>query len=203
MNPILFGVVFGIIMVFMVINYLSVRTALPVVKAGKVDDPYRKVERVRGVVPKVIKVGGKRIDVTSHIVLYVHGNSMKKYKIKDKQRVFVKLLQNISGVAGHPVLVFKIFNPQPDDAEYKLRKYVNLIDSIQNVDWFSVYEANKERISIPKEEFVEQCKNKAERDKDFLVGKIVLSETFDETAQKDCYSLHPLSTAYAIVEYAA
>ena len=203
MNTVLFGVVFGIIMVFMMINFFSVKTVIPVVKAGKVTDPYHKEEKVGGGLPKVINVNGKRVDVSGFVVFYVHGNSMKKYKIKDKQRIFAKPLGKVEYILNHPVLVFRIVNHKPDDAEYKLRKYVNLLDSIEGVDWSEVYEANKERISIAKEEFIEQCSGKAERDRDFLTGKVVLSETFDEAEQKDCYSLHPLATAYATVEYAA
>lgn len=203
MSPVLFGVVFGIIMVYMVVNFLSMKTVLPVVKAGKVTDPYHKVEKIRGGVPKVINVDGKRVDVSEYVAFYVHGNSMKKYNIKDKQCVFAKPLGEVDNILNHPVLVFRIVNHKPDDAEYKLRKYVNLLDSIDGVDWSAVYEANKERISISKEEFVKQCGEKAERDHDFLTGKVVLSETFDEAEQKDCYSLHPLTTVYATVEYAA
>lgn len=202
MSPVLFGVVFGIIMVYMVVNFLYMKTVLPVVKAGKVTDPYHKVEKIRGGLPKVINVDGKRVDVSEHVAFYVHGNSMKKYNIKDKQRVFAKPLGEVDNIPNHPVLVFRIVNHKPDDAEYKLRKYVNLLDSIEGVDWATLYEVNKERISISKEEFVEQCGKKAERDHDFLTGKVVLSETFDEAEQKDCYSLHPLTTAYATVEYA-
>lgn len=202
MNPALFGVIFGAIMIFMVIIFFSVKTVLPVVKAGKVTDPYHKEEKVKGGLPKVINVGGKRVDVSEHMAFYVHGNSMKKYKIKDKQCVFAKPLGKVESISNHPVLVFKIVNHKPDDAEYKLRKFVSLLDSIDGVDWSEVYEDNKERISVTKEAFVEQCSGKAERDQDFLKGKIVLSETFDEAAQKDCYSLHPLTTAFAAVEYA-
>ncbi len=203
MNPVLFGIVFGIIMIYMVLNLLTVKTEIPVVKAGKVSDPYHKLERIRGNLPKYINVGGKRVDVSEYIVMYVHGNSMKKYKIRDKQRVFTKTLGIVDSVNGHPVLVFKIVNHNPEDAEYKLRKFVYLLDSIDGVDWSSIYENNKGRISISKDDFVAQCEEKAKRNKDSLKGKIVLSETFDEAAQKDCYSLHPLATAYATVEFAA
>lgn len=202
MNVVLFGVVFASIMIYMMLSLILIKTSLPVVKAGKVSDPYHKFEKVRGCVPKSINVGGKRVDVSKHIVLSVHGNSMIKYKIKDKHLVFVKELGSTDNLDGHPVLVFKITNHKPDDAEFKLRKFVNLFDSINGIDWSDVYESNKERIKISKEDFIAQCGCKAESHKDTLKGKIVLSETFDETTKKDCYSLHPLSDAYATVEYA-
>lgn len=202
MNPILFGVVFASIMIYMMVSFILMRTSLPVVKAGKVSDPYHKFERVRGCVPKSINVAGKKVDVSEHVVLSVHGNSMIKYKIKDKQLVFVKKLERIDNLNGHPVLVFKIMNHKPDDAEFKLRKFVNILDSIDDVDWGDVYESNKERIKISKEDFIEQCGHKAQKSKETLKGKIILSETFDEIAQHDCYSLHPVSDAYATVEYA-
>ena len=172
------------------------------VKAGKVSDPYHKVEKVTGGVPKSINVGGKKVDVSGYVVLYVHGNSMKKYKIKDKHLVFVNEIRGGDSLDGHPVLVFRIVNHNPEDAEFKLRKHVDLLDTIEGIDWGTVYEDNKVRISIPKGEFIEQCTSKAKRDKDTLIGKIVLSETFDEAAKKDCYSLHPLADAYATVKYA-
>lgn len=201
MNPVLFGVVFSAIMVYMIVGFWGMKTTLPVVKAGKVSDPYHKFENVRGV-PNSINVGGRRVDVSGYIVLFVHGNSMKKYKIKDKHLVFVKELGTVDYLDGHPVLVFRVVNHEPDDAEFKLRKFVNLLDSINDVDWSEIYESNKERIQIPKEVFIAQCNRKAKRDKEMLKGKVVLSETFDEATQEDCYSLHPLSDAYATVEYA-
>lgn len=203
MSPILFGTVFGLIMIYMIVNVFSMKTVLPVAKAGKVTDPYSKEEALRNRTPKTIRVDGKSVDVSDYEVLYVHGNSMKKYNIKDKNRIFVNILKNCDHIDGHPVLVFQIVNPKPNDAEYKLRKFVCLIDSIEDADWSAIYNANRDRISISENEFVEQCQRKAERDKDLLTGKVVLSETFDESAQKDCYSLHALTTAYATVEYAA
>lgn len=202
MNPVLFGVVFSAIMVYMIVSFILMKTTLPVVKAGKVSDSYHKFESVRCGVPKSIIVGGKRVDVSEYVALFVHGNSMIKYKIKDKHLVFVKELGKVDHLDGHPVLVFRIVNHEPNDAEFKLRKFVNLLDSITGIDWNEIYEANKERIKISKEDFIAQCNRKANRDKDTLIGKVVLSETFDETTQKDCYSLHPLSDAYATVEYA-
>lgn len=203
MNPILFGTVFGLIMIYMIINIFSIKTVIPVAKAGKVTDPYCKEAALRNRTPKTIRVDSRNVDVSNYSVLYVRGNSMKKYNIKDKNRIFVNILKGCDHIDGHPVLVFRIINPKPNDAEYKLRKFVCLINSIENVDWSAIYNANKDRISISEDEFVEQCKRKAKRDKESLTGKVVLSETFDESAQKDCYSLHALTTAYATVEYAA
>lgn len=201
MNPILFGVVFASIMIYMMVSFILIKTSLPVVKAGKVSDPYHKFEKVRGCVPKYINVGGKKVDVSKHDVFSVHGNSMIKYKIKDKQLVFVKKLDRIDKLNGHPVLVFRIANHKPDDAEFKLRKFVNILNSINDVDWGDVYESNKERIKISKEDFAAQCDCKA-KNKDALKGQIILSETFDESTQRVFYSLHPISDAYAMVEYA-
>lgn len=205
MNPVLFGIVFGSIMVYLIVSFLrakEITVIVPAVKAGKVTDSYHKEETLKRNLPRFINVNGERVDVSRYIVLYVHGESMKKYKIHDGQLIFVKPFGS-SNVENRPVLVFKIVNPEPNEAEYKLRKFICQIDSIENVDWSTIYEQNKDRISIPKEDFIEKCQDKVIKAKDCLEGKIILSETYDVSDQKDCYSLHPLSTVFGTVEYAA
>lgn len=203
MNPVLFSIVFGLIMFYILVSIWTIKESVPVAKAGKVSDFYPKEETIRGSMPHYLNVDGKRVDVSEYIVLYVHGESMKRYKIHDKQKVFVRQMFSCVQIDGHPVLVLRIVNPKPNDAEYKLRKFVCLLDSIDNVNWNDVFENNKNRISISKDDFIAQCKKNVDKHKDCLVGKIVLSETFDVAAQKDCYSLHPLSTVFGTVEYAA
>lgn len=205
MNPVLFGVVFGSIIIFLIVDILTSKALaipVPVVKAGKVSDFYNNIEILNRNLPQFINVNGKKVNVSGHTVLYVHGESMWKYKIHDKQLVFIKPTGCLDVITQHPVLVFWIVNPKPDDAEYKLRKFICQIDSLEGVNWSDIYEQNKGRISITKEEFIKQCEGKAQKDKKFLVGKIVLSETFDVAQQKDTYSLHPLSTVFGTVEYA-
>ena len=203
MSPILFGVVFGSIMLFLIVDILTKKAPIPVTvsvaKAGKVTDPCSITESLKYGVPQFINVDGKRIDVSKYVVFYVHGESMGKYKIHDKQMAFVEPLASTFEISGHSVLVLRIINP--NDAGYKLRKFVCLIDSIENTNWEDVYEKNKDRISIPQNDFIAQCVKKASKDKDCLTGKVILSETYDVTAKKDCYSLHALSTAFGTVEY--
>lgn len=207
MDPVLFGIVFGAAMLYLIVSTLTTKVPepihVPVVKAGKVSDFYYKEETLRKKLPQFINVEGERVNISDYVVFYVRGESMRKYKIHDKQLVFMKPMVCIDSIENHPVLVFRITDPEPDDAEYKLRKFVYLIDNLNNVNWAEIYEQNKERINIPKEEFITQCANKANKDKDKLNGKIVLSETFDNKTNKDCYSLHALSTVYGRVDYSA
>lgn len=207
MNPVLFGIVFSAIMIYLIISIITsesnVPVQIPVAKAGKVSDFYPKEETLQRKIPQFINVAGKRISLLGYVVLYVHGESMKKYKIYDKQFIFVKTVGCINNIDNHPVLVFRITDPEQDDAEYKLRKFICLIEKLDSVDWSDIYEQNRERISISKNEFITQCEEKANKIKGDVEGKVVLSETFDRATNKDCYSLHALSTIYGIVKYAA
>lgn len=207
MSPIVFGIVFGAIMVYLVVDVLTSKTpdpvAVPVVKAGKVSDFYPSVEKVGRHIPQYINVDGKKVGVLDYTVLCVHGESMKKYNIHDKQLVFVKRINNPVVIEHHPVLVLRVCNPEPNDAEFKLRKLVSQIDSIEHADWSDIYDKNKDRISVDKSVFVKQCEKKALKDKEHLEGRVILSETFDVVAGQDSYSLHPLPSVFGTVEYAA
>lgn len=187
----------GMIM-FLIINFKS----LPVVKAGKVTKLCPKTKHILGYMPDTIKVNGTKIDVSHDEKMLVSGNSMKFFNIYDGQRIYVRRLSDSEkfNITRYPVLVFHIVNnPNKDDADYKLRKFVGYVDSIQWTDIFSKF---KDKIKISEKDFIRQCQSKYQRLPDAERSNLILSETYDEDNNRICYSLHPVNSVYGKVEYA-
>lgn len=191
---------FGML-VFLFINFKT----LPVVKAGKVTKVCSKDKHVFGFMPNCIKKGNMRIDLSRDEKMIVDGNSMKLYKILDGQRIYVRKMSENERkeITTYPVLVFNIINnPNTNDAQYKLRKFVGYVNSDDSERWEEVFACFENRIKIPKADFVNQCIVKYQKMPQTDRRNMVLSETFDEDKNCILYSLHPVSTIYGKVEYA-
>lgn len=191
---------FGML-IFLFVNFKT----LPVVKAGKVTKVCPKDKHVFGFMPNCIKEGNMRIDLSRDEKMIVDGNSMKLYKILDGQRIYVRKMSENERqeIATYPVLVFNIINnPNTNDAQYKLRKFVGYVNSDDSECWEKVFACFENRIKIPKADFVNQCIVKYQKMPQTDRRNMVLSETFDEDKNSILYSLHPVSTIYGKVEYA-
>ena len=177
------------LVLFLVVNLQS----YPVVKAGKVS---KTCARKRIVFCNVRRFASEADG--KHVRMVVNGNSMKCYKIIDGQVVIVKKYSpgETANIQTHPVIVFHIKdNPNTNDAEYKLRKYVGRIRTINCEELYSTYQ---ERIKISKEKFIAQCMLKFEKLRG-VSEPLVLSETYDEDKQEVVYSMHPVSSIYGKV----
>ena len=197
--------VFVITILIMAVGMLSLLLSniksLPVAKAGKVSKFYPKKKTIIGSMPNKITRNGESINVGNDEKMIVHGNSMGKYKIYDGQRIYVRKLNDDekNAINTYPVLVFNIIdNPNKKDAKYKLRKFVGYID---NDNWDKIYEKYQHRISINRQDFIEQCKKKYSSIPHIEYGNLILSETYDEDNHIMAYSLHPKSLIYGKVEY--
>ncbi len=181
---------------------------LETVKAGKVSKTCPRVVFMNRRDNGRITVDGRTIDVSGMLHLAVCGNSMRDYDIWDGQEIYAQRIVDDAdkrNINDYPVVVFDIVKAKFYDSQYKLRKFVGYgcLDYSDD-DWEAIYEKNKARIKINKEEFVRKCLVKAENLKSQDVScDVVLSETYDEEAGKHDYSLHPVNTVFAIVEYAA
>lgn len=206
MYEIVFVVLFTTLMILSVclavINIAGVET----VKAGRVTKHCpRFVFCGRNDSGKIL-VDDQMVNVSHMIHLSVCGNSMKDYGITDHQEIYATALsteEEKNGIADYPVLVFKITNASFYDSQYKLRKFIGYGEvGYQPTAWGDLYDRNSERIKIEKEAFVNRCLEKASRLVASRVGgRVALSATYNE--EDDCYdySLHPISTIYAAVEY--
>ena len=193
-----FSIMIAGMIAFLILNFRT----LPVVKAGKVTKLCPKNVRVLGYMPRTIKVNGTKIDVSRDEKMLVRGNSMKDFNICDGQRIYVRILsvEEKKTITRYPVLVFNIVdNPNKDDAEYKLRKFVGYVTSNR---WSEIYDKFNDRIKISEQAFTRQCASKYSRLSSSEQCDLVLSETFNEDKHEVCYSLHPISTVYGKVEYA-
>lgn len=201
MSTPVFVITILIMTVGMLLLLLSNIKRLPVAKAGKVSKFYPKKKTIIGSMPNKITINGESINVGNDEKMIVHGNSMRKYKIYDGQRIYVRTLNDDekNAINTYPVLVFKIIdNPNKKDAEYKLRKFVGYIDSD---NWDKIYEKYKSRIYTNRQDFIEQCKKKYSSIPHRECGNLILSETYDEDNHIMAYSLHPKSLIHGKVEY--
>ncbi len=194
---------FVIAMVGMVVMLLSGVVKMDVVKAGKADKPCKRTRYVFSGRSKTVCVDGRREDVSDCRKMVVCGNSMKKYDIVDNNCIYVKLYKDEekSGIDTHPVLVLNIIdNPDKDDAQYKLRKFLCYYHGEKFED---VYKSNAGRLSgITEDEFVAMCSAKYAKMSGSENGNLILSETFDEDNGSVQYSFHPVSAIYGKVIYA-
>lgn len=177
------------LILFLAVNIHS----YPVVKAGKVS---KTCARKRLVFCNVKRSAGETAG--NHVRMVVKGNSMKDYRISDGQVVIVRKYSasETANIQTYPVIVFRIKdNPNVNDAEYKLRKYVGRIGTRNCEELYNTYQT---RIKISKEKFIAQCMFKFEK----LGGvnePLVLSETYDEDKLETVYSMHPVSSIYGKV----
>jgi len=54
---------------------------------------------------------------------------------------------------------------------------------------------------VPKAQFIEECEEKQDKERQNKVSRYILSETYDEDLGTYHYSLHPVSSLYGIVKY--
>ena len=193
MSVTVFIVAFAISMLGLVLFLVANIQFYPVVKAGKVS----KICARKRIVFCNVRRSSSEAD-GNYVRMVVNGNSMKDYKISDGQIVIVKKYsdEETANIQTHPVIVFSIKNnPNANDAEYKLRKYVGIIGTRNCEELYNTYQ---ERIKISKEKFIAQCMLKFEK----LGGvseALVLSETYDEDKFETVYSMHPISSIYGKV----
>jgi len=173
---------------------------LEVARAGKVDKPTSRYRL-------------QRVQTNEKVKLLkpfaVSGESMKDYDIHDGDTIYVKQLQSKEekNFAGkYPVLMLAIDDMRKSESRYKLRKFVDYVSNVQEMDWASFYDDHKERLTkIEKKDFEEMCKDKVEKlsESGKPTGKdaqYILSETYEGSYQ---YSLHPVESLYGKVCYAA
>jgi hypothetical protein len=175
------------------------------VKAGKVDDFCWNYSLLTRAKPKKINCGGHIVDVTKFIMFVVCGNSMKPFGVIDRQRIFVNTLDDEmkNHIATHPVLVFLIVNASKIQSQYKLRKFITYIEKGQEQNWEGVYESNRDLIlGLDKDSFVKAMSEKQKK-MNLSQERHVLSITFNEHTQSYECSLHPVSSLYGVVKYAA
>lgn len=205
MNLALFCVAFGLAVAYMA--WVSLKTplivTLPVVKAGKVSDFFKENIRVSGV-PRVVYTNSGKINTCDYEVYYVHGNSMVNHGIKNGDRILVDKISEDKkhSIKNFPVLILTITDTQAGDAKFKLRKFISYVDYTDGYDWAELYERFANRITVSREQFINQCESK--RGSELLKGKndLILSETYNEKEKYNEYSLHPIDTIYGKVEYA-
>lgn len=154
-----------------------------------------------------LRVDGQIVDVSKMLHLTVCGNSMRDYQIVDGQEIYAQYIESDdekNHIPDHPVLVFSISNAGILDSQYKLRKFVDYgYLGYGNDEWGTVFDRNSERIKIERQAFLEKCRIKAEKlQKSGIAGRVALSETYDEDNELYDYSLHPVNTIIASVEYA-
>ena len=206
MYEIVFTILFIVLMGVSVGLVVSGLIGLSTAKAGKVSKPCPRYVFYNRSDNGKISVDGRSVDVSKMVHLAVCGNSMKDYDIFDGQEIYAHRISSEAekrNIQDHPVLIFRITNAKIYDSQYKLRKFVdygNLENS--DKDWDHVYEKNAQRIKLNREDFVQKCLIKSKRLKRLQMGdEVALSETFDEDANVYDYSLHPVDTIYATVEY--
>lgn len=202
MSTVVFTITFLIMIVGMLSFLIINMTKIPVVKAGKVSKKCSRNKIVLGNTSGLENVDGNSVHLSEDIPMWVCGNSMIKYGIKDGQIVYVRKFEDGEShrITTFPVLVFNIVDGISDDAKFKLRKFVGYVNSD---DCLEIYQKYKNRISLTENQFLDQCTNKLAKLRNKTSEQLVLSETFDEDKKENAYSLHPLSTVYGKVEYAS
>ncbi len=200
---ILFIVLMGVSVGLVVSGLIGLSTA----KAGKVSKPCPRYVFYNRSDNGKISVDGRPVDVSKMVHLAVCGNSMKDYDIFDGQEIYAMPISTDADkriIQDHPVLIFRITNAKIFDSQYKLRKFVDYGNlGYSDAQWDDVFEKNAQRIKLRREDFVRKCLIKADKLKRLQVGdEVALSETFDEDANAYDYSLHPVDTIFATVEYA-
>ena len=187
------------------ILFLKNTRFLQYVKAGKVDDFCWRYAFVLNAHKKQLRIKDELHNVSSLLMFVVHGNSMCQYGVNSGQRVFVQklnddLLKNT--IQTHPMLMLSIVDASKCQSQYKLRKFIKYIEKNTD-DWGAVYDANRDYIkSMSKDAFIAAMQKKALKvhlDKE----RHILSVTFNEHSKALEYSLHPVSSLYGIVKYAA
>lgn len=204
MTSVAFIIVFTILIVAQIVLLCSMVYGGNTAIAGDVNKRAFRMQWTSRPVHKHLVINDNKIDLSEFVSLIVHGNSMRQYKIKDGQRVYVheyKTESDRQGIKTRPVVVFKIKHTFPWFSQYKLRKFVSYLNSVETLDWNKVFDDNKENIQIPKERFVKEIQIKLKNIED-KNGLFVLSETFDESSDACRYSLHHASNLYGSVKYA-
>jgi len=195
MTTTVFVTVFSSVMLIQIVIIMLSFPCISSVKAGKVTK-FCLRKRVCKALPSKLDVEGDVVDVSGLHCLYVCGDSMYPYDIKDGQIVFVSVYgeKQKRTIESKPVVVLKIHG-MPLQSQFKLRKFVAYTD--QNSDWENVYQANREFIKTDKGSFIKMMQKKAARC--MGNGSFVLSETYESKHAQ--YSLHPVDDLYAKVEY--
>lgn len=207
MYEIVFVFLFSILMLLSVCMVLFSTIGVGTVKAGRVTKHCpRFVFCGRNESGKIL-VDGQVVDVSHMIHLSVCGNSMKDYGIVDHQEIYATAFtseKEKEAISDFPVLVFKITDAPFYDSQYKLRKFIAYGD-IDNTEknWGDIFDKNKDKIKIEKSDFISRCNAKASKlASDNIKGRVALSATYNEDEGFYDYSLHPVNTIYAAVEYA-
>lgn len=206
MYEIVFILLFVTLMLVSVLMVVYGLSGLSTVKAGKVSKHCPRIVLYNSKDYGVISVDGRTVSVSGMLHLAVCGNSMRDYNILDGQEIYARRYEDDESkvsIEDHPVLVLKITKASFYDSQYKLRKFVDY-GSLNNTDieWETVFERNTDRIKMGKEDFIRKCLVKVEKLKKLgITGQVVLSETYDEEKNYYDYSLHPVTTICASVEY--
>lgn len=194
------------VLVFMpsIIAYMASLGGVQFVKAGKVDDFCLRYALVTHANMKKIRVAGIEVDVSALLMYLVHGNSMSQFGVRNGQRVFVEKISNgmRNGITTHPMLMFNIVGMGKWQSQYKLRKFISYIE-MGTPNWDEVYESNKEYITaLTRDAFVAAMQRKQEK-VDLEHERHILSVTYNEHSRALEYSLHPVSSLFGVVKYAA
>lgn len=201
MNLILFMIAVLSAMAYLILTKPN-SVELDVVKAGKANVYYPEKKIVKSGFPNYVYYNGEKIETSQYKKFYVHGNSMIHYQIHDGDKILVNEVIKKDQINDFPVLMLTITDVNGNDAKYKLRKFISYVDYSDGYNWGELYNKFCKKITIGKDLFVEQCKEK--KKSSFLQNetKLILSETYNEITRKNEYSLHPVSTIYGRVVYA-
>jgi len=195
-----------LILVFMpsVIAYIVNLGNVQFVKAGKVDDFCIRYALMPHARIKEIRVGNTIRDVSGLLMFLVHGNSMRQFGVRSGQRIFVRQLTEnmLNDIDTHPVLMFNIIGAKKWESQYKLRKFIGYVNE-GTTDWGAVFDMYANEITaLNRDEFIAAMERKVQRI-DINTERHILSVTFNEHSRNLEYSLHPVSSLYGIVKYAA
>ena len=174
------------------------------VKAGKVDDFCIRYALLPHARIKEIRVGNTIRNVSDLLMFLVHGNSMRQFGVCSGQRIFVRHLSDdmLNGIDTHPVLMFHIIGAKKWESQYKLRKFIGYVNA-GTTDWGAVFDAYTDEITaLSRNEFIEAMQRKVQKI-DINSERHILSVTFNEHSKSLEYSLHPVSSLFGIVKYAA
>lgn len=90
-----------------------------------------KVLMIDCVVPKIIKIGGKKIDVSDFYAFYINGDGLEKWNVHDNQTAYVKLFESVEdcySIENKPLVVVKESNKRFYESKFSVRKFITYFD---------------------------------------------------------------------------
>lgn len=212
--PISFTLIATLMLIAMIYVMKDDWQLMKVVRAGDVQKNVPVVKVVDSVKKEFVEVGRDKVGIQNMKALFVRGNSMQDYQIRDGQIVYVERFTDDDqkkGIVTFPVLVLKLQKKniflRLFVSQLKLRKFICYINNIESENWGELFDVEHNRIKLDRADFItvinckiEEMKKRGEYVPDC---QYALSETYDEDAGRYSYSLHEVSKIYGKVKYAA